>query len=197
MNHIAIVVPGLGDNISFMELSTKHWKKKNIQPIIFHSNWKDKKESFEKKLSRLLKIIDAEVSKGNRVSLIGTSAGASLCYNAFYARKDKLGMLVNVCGRIRIGKNSFPSLEIAAKNSNAFFESVTKCEKGFSNLTGKDKLKIMNLYGAFDETVPKATSLLDGAKNMIFVSCGHILNITLALTFYSSRIFDFIYLAND
>ena len=195
-SYTTILIPGLQDTENkrkAYKFLLRSWPAKyNITPIIFEARWSDGKETFEHKLNRLLTLIDSATAKPVSLSLIGASAGGSLAFNAYYQRSNKIGELINVCGRLRRGVNVKPSLEWAARNSNSFFDSVINCERGLSNLTTRDKDKILTMQALYDEIVPNSTSTLDGATNIKVFSVEHMLTGLLSLTLYSKRIIDFI-----
>ena len=64
--HIAIIIPGLGDDsinsVKRIELLTNHWIKYGITPLIHAVKWRDG-ESFQPKLIRLLELIDSLIAK--------------------------------------------------------------------------------------------------------------------------------------
>jgi hypothetical protein len=133
---------------------------------------------------RLLKIIDELSSPVNKVSLVGTSAGASLAFTAFYERSEKLYKAVNVCGRLRSGKHTVRSLSNMAKTSPAFYESVLTFEKNEPQLTRLQRQRLMTIRPFWgDELVPRDTAYLDGAHNQWIFTPTHMLSIYLSLRF--------------
>lgn len=84
------------------------------------------------RLADLLTQIDS-LSKTSQVSLVGTSAGASLAFNAYLERKDLVQKIVNVCGRLRTGDHKVRSLDNMSKTSIVFKQSVQAFEKRKKN----------------------------------------------------------------
>jgi pimeloyl-ACP methyl ester carboxylesterase len=183
--HHIIFVPGLGDSTWFYDWTTRNWPCK---VYFFKASWYNN-DSFEQKLALLLKEIDSHKEK---VSLIGASAGASLVLNAYSKRKNKIHRVVNVCGRIRKGRNVFPSLTLAAIRSKSFKDSVFACEKNLLNISAKDKKKILTIRALFDEIVPSSTTPIQGATNLKILSAGHTISIYLALSLYRNKIVSFL-----
>ena len=58
MPHKVIIVPGLGDYTTNVQWATKHWKKFDLDPIVYSMQWVTGKERFAVKLNRLIKFID-------------------------------------------------------------------------------------------------------------------------------------------
>lgn len=189
--HHIIFVPGLGGATFLFRRAAASWKKRGVTPHVFDPGWKDGEVLFKPKLKRLAGVVDTLHATGNRVSLIGTSAGGSAVINAFGERKDKIVKVVNVCGRLRAGKDVFPSLNMAAKTSPAFRDSVLMAEKRETGFSSRDRAKILTLRAAYDEIVPASTSPIEGARNIIVPSVEHMLSIALAMTVFSAPIISF------
>lgn len=190
--HNLIVVPGLsGDSFLFSGI-VNSWKKFGFIPHVHDVGWKDGENSFIPKLQRLIKHIDDLSKDGNLVSLVGTSAGGSAIINAFCERKDKVYKVINICGRLRAGEKVSPSLEVAAKSSKSFYESVKLCEERQKTLKSEDRKKILTIRPIYDEIVPTSTTTLEGAKNIKIFSVEHSLSIGAAMTTYFNSIIKFL-----
>ncbi|MFI5240811.1 MAG: hypothetical protein ACHQUA_00040 [Microgenomates group bacterium] len=193
-NHIVIIVSGLGDYVQSIKLATYHWKIYGLTPIVHSANWKNNKEPFEIKFKKLLDLVDSFLEKGKPVSLIGTSAGASLALNAFLLRKNGVNKFVNICGRLKVGPIVGPRSFIKmTKTSLAFADSVKKAEFGIKSLTKNDLKRIMTVRSMFgDQFVPPETSIVEGAKNITVPIVEHTLSIGISLMFYSAKIASFL-----
>lgn len=192
--HTVIIVPGLGDETRGLKLVTRHWQRFGLTPIVYSLDWKNKEETFELKLQRLLTLIDSYTKKGNSVSLIGTSAGGSAILNAFLIRRNKLHRVITVCSRLRTGpRQGFRSFENRTQTSPAFAQSVTYLEENVKTLTKPDREKIMTVRAFYgDELVPSATVSLDGAYNVSIPTCGHALSISLMFILFSRKMTSFL-----
>lgn len=190
MKHILIVVPGLGDNYRFYEWAMKDWENNyNITPFFYKVGWNTSR--VEIKLKEFLHQIDSQ-TKQNRVSLMGLSAGGSFVINAFSLCRNKIYKVINNCGRLREGKNVFPSLTLAAKGYPAFKESVLLCEQNQKHISSKDRKKIMTIRPFFDEIVPSSTTDLEGAITIQIPSIQHMVSMGLSVTLFRKRIIDFL-----
>lgn len=86
----------------------------------------------------------------------------------------------------------FPSLDFVARYNPAFKESVLLFENINENkLTKKDKEKILTIRPIWDETVPKTTVSLAGAKNIVIPTIEHSIGGIMALTIFSQKIREF------
>src|ERR1019366_397352 len=100
LQHV-IYIPGLGDNkAQGQKLVVKWWFIYGVSGRCHQMKWSDG-EPFEPKLKRLIAEIDELNSKGYAVSLIGSSAGASAALNAFAERKNVLGGVAIICGKVQ------------------------------------------------------------------------------------------------
>lgn len=198
MKHAVIIIPGLSDGLSKLQWVTRNWKVKyNLEPFAYCVPWMGESESFEIKLKRLINTIDELHNKGYKISLLGTSAGGSCVINAYCARRNKISTVINVCGRLKEGNNVFPSLEVAARKSPSFKQSVLLCEKNFTSLTSQNKAKILTIRSLFDEVVPVSLISIEGATNIRILSVEHGISIALAMTLYSKKIIDFLLRNNN
>jgi len=145
-------------------------------------------------LERLIDLIDEQLNKREKVSLVGTSAGGSAVINAFAERRDKVHRVINVCGRLREGtQTGFRSFKERTKSSPPFAQSIEFCETHLESLTENDKRKIMTVRSMFgDELVPSDTVIIEGANNIQVPAPEHVFTITTALTLFSKRLIDFL-----
>jgi hypothetical protein len=196
MKKRVILVPGLGDSgikTKLYSYAVRDWPKRfGIIPYVYPVHWYDNLVSYESKLAGLVAMIDALYTEDSELSLIGFSAGASLCFNAYFTRKNKIHRIINVCGRARKGKNVHPSLEDAAKHCPAFYTSVIRCENGLKSLTCVDREKILTIRPIWDEIVPPNTVFIEGAKNKKIFSVEHLLSGIMSITFYRRIMTDFL-----
>lgn len=186
--HHIIYVPGLHDqlflNKSLTNVIPYIWRLHGFATHIVYPHWEE--GSFRPKLQKILKEIDDLYNLGHRVSLVGQSAGGSAVLNAFSERRDIISGVVNICGRMRAGENVKPTLNLAGRYSPAFIESVKLFEEiNEPTLTDQDRRKIMTIRPLWDETVPKSTVPINGAKNTVLPSVEHSLSGILACTVYS------------
>ncbi|MBU1886074.1 hypothetical protein KKE34_05745 [Patescibacteria group bacterium] len=177
-----------------LKAATNHWRKQGLEPIIHPIGWHDGEDSFEPKLHQLIEVIDRFAEAGDKVSLVGTSAGGSAALNAFIERRETIHRVINVCGRLRVGPTTgFRSFESKSKTSPAFAEAVKLCEAQESTLSDSDKQKIMTMRALFgDELVPSETTILQGAYNTTVPTAEHVLSIGSSLTVFSKPLIVFL-----
>ncbi len=189
--HHVIYVPGLNDGRKGYELFTKWWSIYGVVPHVHRVGWHDGENVFEPKLKRLVTEINKYLFGGDKVSLVGGSAGGSAVLNALLEQPE-IHTVVNLCGRLRAGSNVFPSLELAARKSPAFKDSVRMFERRELQMTIEQRRKVLTLSPIWDEVVPKSTVYLDGATNMTIPSVEHILSGLVGMTLLSPIVMRFI-----
>jgi len=192
-SHKVVIIPGLGDRGKMTFWITRHWQRHGLKPFIFLMDWY-KPQDLQAKLTGLTRLIDDCAKDGDKISLVGCSAGASAALNAFCERKNIVHKVVSVCGRLRAGnQNGFRSFESRSRSSAAFTESVKLFESRESAISKQDKKRIMAISALFgDELVPADTSFIHGANNITIPTIEHSLSILMALTIFSKTIIEFL-----
>lgn len=197
---VAIVIPGLGDGRKDLSAVAKWWQNNNnwkikygIETNVIAFGWADSPQTLNNKLIDLNILIDNYYKANYKITLIGTSAGASAVFNAYYESRNKVGKLINVCGRLREGVNVTPTLDQASRRYPLFKESVKKCEAKLNSLNREDLDKVLTVRAVFDEVVPSNTVILEGATNIVVSSVEHVLTIGLVMSVFSNRVARFIY----
>lgn len=195
IKHRVIVVPGLGDEGRQLEWLIKHWKRYGLVPVVYRVGWRDKGSSFHPRLARLIRLIDRYSKRGERVSLVGLSAGGSAVINAFVRRRRIIHKVITVCSRLQRGQErGFRSFTTRTASSAAFAQFVALCEYRVQKLSTADRKKIMTVRAGFgDELVPGNTSAIDGAYNITVPSVEHVVSIAAALTIFSRPLIAFLH----
>lgn len=195
--HHAIVVPGLGDDVSLMGLYVRSWPQKyGIETHIHNAHWQDKSESYEDKLARLLEEVDDVSREDDIVSLVGVSAGGSHSFNCFNHRKTLVNKAINVCGCLRL-REEVRSLRTRSERYPAHMESVRMVLKEGRNLLGGNIRRVMSLTPIYDEIVPVSTAEIMGRNNIRMRSLLHVPSIFIAFNFYSRTMANFILRSNS
>lgn len=191
MSHHVIYVPGLDDQRKGYELLINRWNIYGVVPHVHRVGWKDGEKIFTPKLQRLVVEVKKHIRQGHVVSLVGGSAGGSAVLNAFL-EVPEINAVVNICGRLRAGKNVSPTLEQAASKSTTFKESVELFEKREPKMKAEQRRRVMTLTPLWDEVVPKETVWLEGAVNKAMPSVEHMMSGLLGMTVFSPMVIDFV-----
>lgn len=186
-----ILIPGLGDRISLVEERLKKIFAPDVIIHFYRANWRNG-ENFDSKLQHFLNFFDGISEKNGTLSLGGISAGGSLVLNSYCERRTKVNKVINICGRLKAGKIVFPPLGLAAITSRSFYDSVRASGENLEAFTTADTSKFMTFSALFDEQVPRQTSQLEGAQNLIVPRVGHVFSQAYALTRMNREITKFI-----
>jgi pimeloyl-ACP methyl ester carboxylesterase len=150
--------------------------------------WTDDRP-FEKKFQKLLTEIDRLAGQGQKISLVGVSAGASAALSAFAKRKNSISGMVCICGKIQ---NSQNVQESTYTQNPSFRESMQQLDKNLPNLGQAERKKILSIHPLKDNIVPPADTKIDGTREKIIPTFGHVFSITCAITFGSFGIVGFL-----
>jgi hypothetical protein len=189
MKHFAIYLPGLNDHKtgSMLTRVLKIWRVFGVDVLYHPMLWSDK-QTLSKKLESILKDVDMLISSGGKVSIIGTSAGASAAINTYTERRDNIYKVVCICGKL---KNS-EDISNTFIEYPAFEESMKKLSENIPLLDKQELNKILSLRSLLDGTVPPSDTVITGANNRLKLAIGHGYSITYALTIEAWRIARFI-----
>lgn len=190
MHHI-IVVPGLGNHIDNHIKLTTQWEKYGLTPHVFNAKWRIEEKGLKPKLEEALKLVDSLSKKGNKVSLMGNSAGSSFVLNVFSLRKSRIHKVIINCGRVRTGDWPWFTFTQATATSPSFREAVLEAERIGEKLIKEDRRKILTIRPLFDELVPTYTVPIRGAKNITIPIIEHAISIT-AVMIFPQRLIAFI-----
>ncbi|MCW1908766.1 MAG: hypothetical protein KIH63_005500 [Candidatus Saccharibacteria bacterium] len=189
MSHHVIYVPGLGDHRSYgQHIVIQLWRVFGLRPHYFPLLWRSD-EAFEDKLQRLVAHIDTVAANGNKVSLVGASAGASAVINAYSARSKVIASVVCICGKIQNPDKVDESYFIA---NPPFRKSIYMVKDSLDSLSKDQIARIMSIHPIYDPVVPVSETLIPGAVEKEIKTRGHAFSIFYTLIFGSRVIADFV-----
>lgn len=183
-----IYVPGLGDSKPHaQQFIPGYWGLFGVTGYYLPIRWSS--GAFAPKLERLIGKIDELAAKGDRVSLVGTSAGASAVLVAYAARPDKVAGVVCICGKINHPETVEPWR--FAENP-AFKESLAQLQQVLPALDRAARARIMSIHPWYDDLVPVADTRIPGATEKTIPAIGHVFGIFVALVFCTPIIIKFL-----
>jgi hypothetical protein len=186
---VGIYVPGLGDQSPRLQATTVFlWRLHGMRGVLVPMHWAVV-EPFEKKLDRLLYVIDQYTREGYEVSLVGSSAGATAILNAFDQRKEKIYRLICICGKIHHPETV--SSQLYAQNP-AFKESIQYVQTVIRRLSVDDRARILCVLPHADTYVPVEDSRIKGTFEKVLPISGHAVSIGYALTLGSGSVLSFL-----
>lgn len=171
MKHVIIYVPGLGDKMKWLVRLQKwaltFWRAYFVRTEVITMRWAEPvplKPRFEKLLER----IDELHQQGKRVSLVGTSAGASAVISAFVLKPDKVSGVVTICGKIQGG---IP--DTVRELNPSFGESLDMLAKSLTKLSSQLKKRLLTIYSPLDAVVPPSQAVIKGVQKLETRALGH------------------------
>jgi hypothetical protein len=180
--HVIIYVTGLNDaNPAFQKTVIRSWRIYGVQPVLFQTGWANS-QSFSQKLERLLELIDSNREKGNAVSLIAASAGASMAVAAYARRKDTINGVAFICGKLR--RPEAVGTQYYLQNP-AFREAMSTLNDNLAQLTKVERARMLSIHPLFDETVVITDTFVTGAKKAVFPTLFHVPTIGLGISLLS------------
>lgn len=189
MAHHILYIPGFGDHNSTTQLKIlKKWNKFGVKTHFITINWADN-EPFEAKLGRVLEQIDELNKPGNKISLVGVSAGGSMAINAYMTRKDKISGVVFICAKLRNPEGVNASY---FRKNPAFRKSVFMAGANVDKLTESDKAKMMTIHSFFDGLIPLRDSQIPSVKNQTLPVLFHVPTIFFATTLFKRTTISFL-----
>jgi len=192
VKHSVILIPALKTNSAIFDFVTKNWQNKYGLSVHILNVWNTEKD-FPLMLEKVANKIDELSKNGGTVSLIGASGGGNMATNAFIQRKRKVNKVINICGRMRVGKHTDLDISPNDKQLKAYIESIHFLESNIASLSSDDKKKIMTIRPRFgQEFVPVDTVTIDGGNNITIPTFEHILSIVAALTIFKKLLISFI-----
>ncbi|GAA4720005.1 Alpha/beta hydrolase family protein [Promicromonospora umidemergens] len=186
-----IFVPGLGDRlpplVHLQREALRTWRALGVHTTMFRVRWSSD-ASFQDRLDRLDEMVERYEQRGERVALMGASAGAGAVLAA-YARRRSIVAVVIIAGKWLEPEDIIkPVLERNAP----FAQSLSAVPKLLEELGPDDRAKILSLRSARDGVVDDEDTLLEGAVNETMRVVGHVIAIGYALMFRARRVVRFL-----
>lgn len=174
-----VYLPGLGDRYDPVRRAClRAWRWYGMRVTMVPMQWRSD-ESYEVKRARVDEVL-GELD-GERVVLMGESAGGSMALSMYAARVDKLAGVMTLCGKNTRSDNV--SSTLYARNP-AFRESMLAVEAVARDLTKAARARFVSIVPWHDGTVPVVQTLLPGCQKLTLPAVGHLFSILLMLTIY-------------
>ncbi len=184
-----LVLPGLGDETKLVELMTCHWAICGYDRIVVSAKWEDD-ESIDEKKQRLKNKMEELWAKDRKTEIVGCSAGGPLALLLFLENRNRMCRVTNICGRLSVGpKFGWRGFVSRTDGHLEFGECVKESEARIKTLDSDVLRQITCVSAGYDELVPRETSEIEGARNLVF-GVGHLLTIAIGLVAYPWLNFD-------
>ena len=170
MAHHVIYIPGLGDHYSYgQDIALVYWRAFGLHTHYLALGWRNK-EGFDTKINRIVEKIDRLTAQGHKVSLCGTSAGASAALAAYTLRPEVRGV-VTIAGKVQRPESIWQTV----RNRNPdFYEGARRLPQNIDVITQRGDLKnILCIYTNQDKTVPPKDAFIPGAHTHVVSGWNH------------------------
>ena len=185
MNYTAIFVPGIADDIGYVQSTlVRLWRfrklsgQTHVMPWAGSGNYDAAAERLDKHVGRLH-------NQGKSVVLVGASAGATAVLNAYCANRDKIVAVILICPKVNDSTNINDAI---LKKNPAFKTSIELAEKNQPTLTAEDRQRFSIFISPRDGLVSKVDSLIPQVPTSLLVPLRHNLAILYALLFGFGRL---------
>lgn len=185
MKHHVIYIPGIDDDTgSVQSRLVSLWRFQGVQPTTFVIAWAGENNYDVRKLE-LSQLIKNLSSGGNKVSLVGASAGGCAVLNEYLSEPDKLTSVAMICPKLINADNI--GEKIVAQNP-AFKQAMVELQVKLKDLTEPAKFKLVNFISPSDGLVSYHDSSILGVKEIRLPALKHSFAIVYALTFGSRQL---------
>ncbi|MFI9485175.1 hypothetical protein ACIG47_02185 [Promicromonospora sp. NPDC052451] len=186
-----IFVPGLGDRlpplVHLQREALRTWRALGVRTTMFRVRWSSD-ATFQERLDRLDALVEQCERRGERVALMGASAGAGAVL-AEYARRRSIVAVVIIAGKFLEPEDI---IKPVLRRNAPFAESLSTVPKLLEELGPDDRARILSLRSARDGVVDDEDTLLEGAVNETMRVVGHVIAIGYALMFRARRVVRFL-----
>jgi hypothetical protein len=183
--HHVIYVPGIRDDLyKFQSTAIKAWRLYGVRGHCHEMPWLGN-ESYDLKFQRLLDLIDELSARGDKVYLIGVSAGAGAVINAYMERGSVVEAVACVCPKINRTQTVSPRM---LDRNPAFRESLAVLQANLTKLSEADKAKISCHFSPADKSVPHRDTVIPGVQEYRMPPFSHFFSILYSVTFGAPKI---------
>jgi dienelactone hydrolase len=145
-------------------------------------------DSFELKLAQVTKAIAEEKNAGQKIVVVGVSAGAALGLLAF-CRDRGVDAFISVAGFTKLIDSDRGNSQLM---DLTWYRAAGRAELEVGELDKERRAHILSLFGQSDNVIEPERQLIDGATNMQMKAFGHLLSIVVGLIFYRRTIKRFV-----
>lgn len=179
MKQHILYIPGLGDSYDrYRKQALRLWSLFGVDAQLIPMNWYDGL-SYERKFKQASDVIVQLAKAGERVTLVGESAGGSMAINLFAAHPE-VACLITIAG---VNKATTPVISKTLRRGPAFATSRQRLADALPKIPDRRRQNIHTLSGLIDNVVASPFSIIPGTNRRRVWSIGHVSTIALCLTF--------------
>lgn len=171
-------IPGLGDHYDVgRSVALKLWRLFGVRATLVPMKWYEG-GTYATKLTEVATAVKKAKAAGERVTLIGESAGASLALNAA-AVLPQVDRVITLAG---VNSSQLPISPRIFARSPAFADSSRAID---TSLTTLNPRIVHTVRALWDPVVSPKYDRIQGAHHHVVFAVGHLTSIVLLLTIYS------------
>jgi pimeloyl-ACP methyl ester carboxylesterase len=184
MKHTVFYISGLGDTYdTYRRKALKLWSFFGINAVLLPMRWDDG-EAYDEKFKRSMDHVERALSRHERVTVVGESAGGSMSVNLF-AANPSIYSLVTVAG---VNKSSTTVAAYRLRRSPAFAESRQLVDTSLAKIAVDRMKRVHSIHAVSDNMVRPRHSRINGANNYRIWTVGHLFTIAVCLTLLSGYV---------
>jgi pimeloyl-ACP methyl ester carboxylesterase len=184
MKNYILYIPGLGDDYDrFRRQALRAWSVYGIRAQLVPMVWYDG-QPYEEKYRQASDVIARLIKAGERVSLVGESAGGSMAINLFAAH-PQIAHLITVAG---VNMPMTPVARRTLQKGQAFATSRQQLAETLPMIGSRRRRDIYTISALRDNVVRFRYSIIPGSHTRRIASVGHLFTIALCLTLLSGYI---------
>ncbi len=147
-----VIIPGLGDRGWLYRFIKPLWSLFGYEVHIFVFGWNDEHANFKEAQNRLDTFVK---SLGDKVYLIGVSAGGTAAVNTLANHSSSITKLTTVCT---------PYLQVSELKNELLAQSINQTTDSLTRMSKKTKAKIFSIHSLHDQVVPIQYSQPEGVQ---------------------------------
>lgn len=168
-----IYIPGFGDRFNLLRrLALRRWVDTGVQVSLVPMQWSDRSETYQQKYERVLEVI--ATSTDNDIRLVGESAGAAMALYVFLQDKERVTQVTTVCGYVHTAE---AIVAYQRRRHPAFYPLVCEVDMLLSSASVGARRRVTMIYSRRDTVVEPTYSRIEGAKQVLLATPGHITSI--------------------
>lgn len=173
-------LPGLGDRYDpIRRACLRVWRLYGVKTTMVSMSWRSD-ETYAAKRARVETALDKLI--GERVVLIGESAGGSMALSIYGESHKRFTGVMTLCGKNTRSDNVQPNLYT---RNPAFRESMRRVEVVARDMKLAQRRRFVSVVPFYDPTVPVAQTLLPDCRKLTLPAIGHVGSILAMLTIYA------------
>ncbi len=177
MTHF-IYIPGFGDRFNFLRrLALRRWEHQyGVKTTVVPMCWSDKNETYQQKYERVVAAIN-NATDGD-VHVVGESAGGAMALYVLSQLPMRVTQVTTICG---YNNNADVVIAYQRQRHPAFHPLVHEVDRALMKLPMSIRQRATTIYSRRDSVIKSQYSHINGAREIILSTPGHLFSIAYVL----------------